>query len=55
MPILDLLEGSDMRKIIYLLLFTHFIHAEISWSPIEELAHPGVIYHVTFFCLHTLA
>ncbi len=34
-----------MRKIICFLFFVRFVHAEISWSPIEELAHPGVMYH----------
>lgn len=34
-----------MKKIICLLFLTHFIYGEISFSPIEQLAHPGVIYH----------
>jgi hypothetical protein len=34
-----------MKKIVWFLFFIHFIHAENSWSLVEEFASPGVIYH----------
>lgn len=34
-----------MRKILCFLFFIHLIHAEPSWSPVEELAPPGAFYH----------
>lgn len=36
-----------MRQIVYLFFLISFnlIYADISWSPIEEIAHSGVLYH----------